>query len=135
MPLTHHIPLLNFTSQFMLLETIYHAFDQIANRRRVFKVETVGDCYVAVSGLPEPRKDHAIVMARFASDCMNAMPGLLAKLSTELGPDTSELQVRIGLNSGPVTAGVLRGEKARFQLFGKHRLIAIARAVVLLKPG
>ena len=46
------------------------------------------------------------------------MPGLLAKLSTELGPDTSELQVRCGLNSGPVTAGVLRGEKARFQLFG-----------------
>ncbi|GKZ00220.1 hypothetical protein MPSEU_000974900 [Mayamaea pseudoterrestris] len=106
------------TQVFMLLETIYHAFDQIANRRRVFKVETVGDCYVAVSGLPEPRKDHAVTMARFASDCVNAMPALLAKLSTELGPDTSELQVRVGLNSGPVTAGVLRGEKARFQLFG-----------------
>lgn len=37
---------------FTLLETIYHAFDDIARRRRVFKVETVGDCYVAVSGLP-----------------------------------------------------------------------------------
>lgn len=37
---------------FTLLETIYHAFDQIAKRRRVFKVETVGDCYVAVAGLP-----------------------------------------------------------------------------------
>lgn len=102
----------------MLLETIYHSFDQIASRRGVFKVETVGDCYVAVSGLPEPRKDHAIVMARFANDCLNAMPGLLSKLATELGPDTAELQLRCGLNSGPVTAGVLRGEKARFQLFG-----------------
>jgi class 3 adenylate cyclase len=49
---------------FMLLETLYHEFDQIAKRRRVFKVETIGDCYVAVCGLPEPRKDHATVMVR-----------------------------------------------------------------------
>lgn len=34
------------------------------------------------------------------------------------GPDTAELQMRFGLHSGPVTAGVLRGEKCRFQLFG-----------------
>ena len=47
---------------FTLLETIYHEFDQIAQRRRVFKVETVGDCYVAVAGLPEYRKDHAVIM-------------------------------------------------------------------------
>jgi hypothetical protein len=47
---------------FTLLETIYYEFDQIAKRRRVFKVETIGDCYVAVCGLPEPRKDHAVVM-------------------------------------------------------------------------
>jgi class 3 adenylate cyclase len=51
---------------FILLETIYKAFDEIAKRRGVFKVETVGDCYVAVTGLPNPRKDHAVVMARFA---------------------------------------------------------------------
>jgi class 3 adenylate cyclase len=36
---------------FTLLETVYHAFDEIAKRRRVFKVETIGDCYVAVTGL------------------------------------------------------------------------------------
>jgi hypothetical protein len=44
------------TQVFTLLETIFHAFDAIALRRGVFKVETVGDCYVAVSGLPEPNK-------------------------------------------------------------------------------
>ena len=48
---------------FTLLESIFHEFDQIAHRRRVFKVETVGDCYVAVAGLPDPRKDHATTMA------------------------------------------------------------------------
>ena len=46
------------------------------------------------------------------------MPGLLQRLELELGPDTSDLGIRVGLNSGPVTAGVLRADRARFQLFG-----------------
>lgn len=103
---------------FSLLETLYHSFDEIAKRRRVFKVETIGDCYVAVSGLPEPRKDHATVMARFARDCLNSMNDLTKKLEISLGPDTGDLSMRVGLHSGPVTAGVLRGDKSRFQLFG-----------------
>jgi Adenylate and Guanylate cyclase catalytic domain len=41
---------------FILLETIFGAFDEIAKKRRIFKVETVGDCYVAVAGLPERRR-------------------------------------------------------------------------------
>ena len=44
---------------FQLLQTTYNVFDEIANRRRVFKVETVGDCYVAVAGLPEPGKSRS----------------------------------------------------------------------------
>jgi class 3 adenylate cyclase len=103
---------------FTLLETIYHAFDEIAKRRRVFKVETVGDCYVAVAGLPEPRADHHIVMARFARDCLYKMGSMTKQLEVVLGPDTGDLGLRLGLHSGPVTAGVLRGERARFQLFG-----------------
>jgi class 3 adenylate cyclase len=106
------------TQVFTLLETVYHAFDDIARRRRVFKVETVGDCYVAVCGLPDPRKDHAVTMCRFARDCMFRMWALVKKLETTLGPDTSDLTMRMGLHSGPVTAGVLRGERSRFQLFG-----------------
>lgn len=106
------------TQVFTLLETIYKAFDDIAARRRVFKVETVGDCYVAVCGLPDPRTDHALVMARFARACMGTMQQLVHRLELSLGPDTADLSMRIGLHSGPVTAGVLRGERARFQLFG-----------------
>jgi class 3 adenylate cyclase len=106
------------TQVFMLLETLYQAFDEIAKRRRVFKVETIGDSYVAVTGLPDPRKDHAIVMARFARDCLHKMHRLTKMLELTLGPDTADLDMRIGLHSGPVTAGVLRGERSRFQLFG-----------------
>jgi hypothetical protein len=84
----------------------------------VFKVETVGDCYVAATGLPEARKDHPVVMARFARDILYKFGVLVKQLEEKLGPDTGDLGLRVGLHSGPVTAGVLRGEKSRFQLFG-----------------
>jgi class 3 adenylate cyclase len=103
---------------FTLLETVYHAFDMIAKQRRIFKVETVGDCYVAVAGLPEPRKDHAVAMVKFAHECLRKISELTKRLEVELGPDTGDLTIRVGVHSGPVTAGVLRGERSRFQLFG-----------------
>lgn len=123
-------------------------FDEIAAQRGVFKVETskcplemfgvtsnhcatkqsflhfllgrlsVGDCYVAATGLPEPQKDHALIMVRFARDCMFKLSFVTNKLAGELGDDTNTLQLRIGLHSGETTAGVLRGIKGRFQLFG-----------------
>jgi class 3 adenylate cyclase len=46
------------------------------------------------------------------------MNKLTSEMESTLGPDTGDLTMRFGLNSGPVTAGVLRGERARFQLFG-----------------
>lgn len=85
---------------------------------KVFKVETIGDSYVAVAGLPNPQPDHAEIMARFAHKCLVKMNTLVHDLEMFLGPGTSELKMRVGLHSGPVTAGVLRGEKSRFQLFG-----------------
>ncbi len=106
------------TQVFTLLEAVYGAFDKIAARRGVFKVETIGDSYVAVTGLPDPRKDHALVMAKFARDCRQRFQEMCASLESTLGPETSELGLRIGMHSGPVTAGVLRGQKSRFQLFG-----------------
>ncbi|KAL3917415.1 MAG: hypothetical protein SGILL_004724 [Bacillariaceae sp.] len=103
---------------FLLLETLYGAFDQIAKRFGIFKVETIGDSYVAVSGLPEPRAKHAIAMAKFAVKCVERMKQLTRELELTLGPGTGDLCLRVGLHSGPTIAGVLRGEKARFQLFG-----------------
>jgi len=106
------------TQVFTLLESVYRAFDIIARRRKVFKVETVGDCYVAVTGLPEPTKEHASIMALFAQESVLRFEELVGTLETTLGPDTGDLGIRVGIHSGPVTAGVLRGEKSRFQLFG-----------------
>ncbi|KAG7365344.1 adenylate/guanylate cyclase [Nitzschia inconspicua] len=103
---------------FTLLQNIYGAFDKIASRRKVFKVETIGDSYVAVTGLPEPQEDHALIMAKFARDCLKKINEVIHALEVRLGPDTTELTMRFGLNSGQVTGGVLMGERARFQLFG-----------------
>jgi Adenylate and Guanylate cyclase catalytic domain len=57
-------------------------------------------------------------MAYFARDCLQKMDVLCEKLETSLGPDTSDLKLRIGIHSGAVTGGVLRGKRSRFQLFG-----------------
>jgi class 3 adenylate cyclase len=103
---------------FLLLENLYHIFDQVAEQLGIFKVETIGDSYVAVCGLPTPREDHAETMARFAHLCLSKMKRLVKSLEIMLGPSTGDLVARCGMHSGPVTAGVLRGTKARFQLFG-----------------
>jgi class 3 adenylate cyclase len=103
---------------FTLLETLYNEYDKLAKKYKIFKVETIRDCYVAVSGLPEPRDDHAVLMARFAHDALVQMRKSVQQLEVSLGPDTGDLAMRVGFHSGPVTAGVLRGEKSRFQLFG-----------------
>jgi hypothetical protein len=106
------------TQVFILLQSVYQAFDYIAKRRKVFKVETIGDSYVAVTGVPEPQRQHAVIMARFARECQKIVVNITSDLGITLGPDTCDLRMRIGIHSGPVTAGVLRGERARFQLFG-----------------
>jgi class 3 adenylate cyclase len=106
------------TEVFELLETLYSAFDLCAKRRNVFKVETIGDCYVAVTGIPKPQENHAAIMVKFARDCMMKMSQLTKDLADQLGEDTMELEMRVGLHSGPTTGGVLRGDKGRFQLFG-----------------
>ena len=76
------------------------------------------DCYVAATGIPKYHTDHAVVMVQFAHKISKEMTKMTQMLETTLGPDTSDLLLRIGIHTGPVTAGVIRGEKARFQLFG-----------------
>jgi class 3 adenylate cyclase len=55
---------------------------------------------------------------RFAAECKDKMNQLTSEMEKTLGPDTGDLTMRFGMHSGPVTAGVLQGDRARFQLFG-----------------
>ena len=76
----------------------------------------------AVAGLPEPRRDHAVAIARFARDILSKMHVLTKELEVTLGPDTGELALRIGIHSGPVTAGVLRGKSSYFSIKATHTM-------------
>ena len=80
---------------FILLQTLYQAFDVVAKKRKVFKVETIGDSYVAVTGLPEPQERHAVIMARFAGECMLKLQEIVTDLEVTLGPDTGDLSMRV----------------------------------------
>lgn len=62
-------------------------------------------CSVAAAGLPVARTEHAVVMARFARDCMYKMWELSKELEVTLGPESGHLSMRMGIHSGPVTAG------------------------------
>jgi class 3 adenylate cyclase len=97
---------------------VFGGFDKIARRQGVCKIETVGDRYVAVSGFPDFQPDHAGRMAQFAQKCVTKFHRCVRQLDLTLGPDTSDLKVRIGIHSGQVLAGVIRGERSRIQLFG-----------------
>eukprot|EP00980_Cylindrotheca_fusiformis_P031560 scaffold26555_cov137-Cylindrotheca_fusiformis.AAC.2 len=65
-------------------------FDKHGYCHNVFKLETVGDCYAAVAGLPD--KDHAMAFCKFVRDRVKAMKNTTLKLDVVLGPDTSELE-------------------------------------------
>ena len=79
------------TEVFTLLETIFQTVDRLARKRNIFKVETIGSSYVAVTGLPEAQSDHAIRMCRFARDCRTQAALISKSLEARLGPGTADL--------------------------------------------
>ena len=82
-----------------ILQTLFlRAFDEVALKLGVFKVETIGDSYVAVAGLPERISDHAMVMSQFAFECLMTLSIVVKKLEVVLGPNTGELAMRFGLH-------------------------------------
>ncbi len=94
-----------------MLNDLFSRFDRLADRYAVEKIKTIGDCYLVVSGLPQPRLDHAQALAEMALEMLTA----LADLNRERG---TTLSLRIGLNSGPVVAGVIGHKKFTYDLWG-----------------
>ena len=94
-----------------VLNKVFSEFDQIAGQFELEKIKTVGDCYMAVGGLPEPRSDHA---ERVANAALQMVPAL-SKVSKELD---IQLSARFGLDSGAVVAGVIGQQKFIYDLWG-----------------
>jgi len=94
-----------------LLDAVFTEFDKIAAYYELEKIKTIGDCYMVVSGIPEPRADHAERVAGAALDMMPALSALGSRLDIPLS-------VRIGLHSGDVVAGVIGRQKFIYDLWG-----------------
>jgi class 3 adenylate cyclase len=90
---------------------VFSAFDDLARRHGLEKIKTIGDAYMVVAGVPEPRADHAEAMAEMALD----MQAGLGRLCEPLGLD---LAIRVGMASGPVIAGVIGRDKFSYDLWG-----------------
>ncbi|MEG3869100.1 adenylate/guanylate cyclase domain-containing protein [Microcoleus sp. AT8-B1] len=93
------------------LNVIFSHFDQLAEKYGVEKIKTIGDAYMVVGGLPTPTQDHAEAIAQMAL----GMQEKIAKLCAETG---EKLAIRVGINSGPVVAGVIGVSKFTYDLWG-----------------
>ena len=94
-----------------LLNSIFTAFDDLSQKHRAEKIKTIGDAYMAVAGVPTRSPNHAVQMAAMALD----MQQVIMRHNRETG---QSLQIRIGLHSGPVVAGVIGKQKFSYDLWG-----------------
>jgi guanylate cyclase len=94
-----------------LLSQIFLRFDQLADKYQVEKIKTIGDAYMVISGAPVICQDHAQRILGMALE----MQAVLKELSERIGMD---LGMRIGINSGPVVAGVIGSSKFSYDLWG-----------------
>ncbi len=110
-----------------LLNRLVTEFDVLASRHGVEKIKTIGDAYMAASGLPEPTPGHTERLAAMAVDMQTAIERLRKELNLDLN-------MRIGLASGPVMAGVIGKQKFTYDVWGDAVNLA-ARLEGLSQPG
>ena len=110
-----------------LLNDLFTRFDKRADALGVEKIKTIGDAYMAVAGLPIPRPDHAQLCAELAL-------GMFDDLKAFNQENGKELDMRIGLNSGPVVAGVIGYTKFSYDLWG-NTVNTASRMESTSKPG
>lgn len=94
-----------------LLNDVFTEFDHLAERHGLEKIKTIGDAYMVVGGAPQGRSDHAEAVARLALE----MHGVLREISDRHDID---LDLRIGMHSGPVVAGVIGRSKFSYDMWG-----------------
>lgn len=94
-----------------LLNHIFSAFDNLAEKHGLEKIKTIGDAYMVVGGIPKHRPDHAEAIADMALDMQIA----ISKFNSETGESFS---IRIGISTGPVVAGVIGTKKFIYDLWG-----------------
>lgn len=103
----------------LMLNGIFTQFDQVTAKHGLEKIKTIGDCYMAASGIPSSRSDHAESAVNWAIE----ISGLMQKYQyiprdSESGKKPLKIQFRIGLHCGPAVAGVIGEKKFIYDLWG-----------------
>lgn len=93
------------------LNRLFSEFDDIALALGVEKIKMIGDAYMVVAGVPEPRPDHAQAIARMALD----MRGAVARVGELVGEDVA---FRVGIHTGPVVAGIIGTHRFLYDVWG-----------------
>jgi len=93
------------------LDELFSRFDALAERAGVEKIKTIGDAYMVVGGLTQPRPDHTAAVVAFAVD-------MLAVIGRHHGPNGEPIGLRIGINTGPIVAGVIGRRRLIYDLWG-----------------
>jgi adenylate cyclase len=93
------------------LDHLFSHFDELTERYGLEKIKTIGDCYMVAAGVPTPRPDHARALALMALDMLEAM-------RSDDGVGHLGLDLRVGINSGPVVAGVIGRKRFLYDLWG-----------------
>jgi adenylate cyclase len=94
-----------------LLNRLFSSFDQLADRHGIEKIKTIGDAYMAVAGLPIPRPDHHVAIAEMALDMCDEVDRFQKTIGVALA-------IRVGIDSGPVVAGVIGQRKFSYDVWG-----------------
>lgn len=93
------------------LNQIFHIFDELTARQGLEKIKTIGDAYMVVGGLPAPRSDHLQTVANLALQMLQAVRSLQ-------DDEGAQVQLRIGISSGPAVAGVIGKTKVFYDVWG-----------------
>jgi adenylate cyclase len=107
-PLAQRLPAVEVVG---ILDHLFSHFDALVERHGLEKIKTIGDCYMAAAGVPNPSPDHARKAALLALDMRDA-------IATSAVAGHSGLELRIGINSGPVVAGVIGTKRFIYDLWG-----------------
>ncbi|WP_235295805.1 adenylate/guanylate cyclase domain-containing protein [Portibacter marinus] len=91
----------------------FMAFDEIIDKYGLEKIKTIGDSYMCAGGLPFPTDDHAVKMVKAALEILDFVEKAKSDKSTEFS-----FNVRIGINTGPVVAGVVGSKKFSYDIWG-----------------